>query len=171
MLRLKLSQVSNRTDCIKYARDFLCSTQLAEVFQVQNELREHRLNYEGVDVLQPHQMLWFGWISLCDRFQRLKVLSTQPEAPISERSDQNTTTAPALAASSHTKLPDGKTKHNRLVRSQKAYRETYIQSTICMAGDGRNFRCPLVPPDYERHGYQRVHCASWQTRNGLLDHL
>lgn len=138
---------------------------------MQDELRQHRLRYEGVDVLQPLQMLWFSWITLSDRLERLRVSSTQPEPPITERPSRTNAVAVALPTSSLPDIPEGKTKHNRLVGSYKRYRETYLVPTVCKPGDGRNFRCPLVPPDSGRPDYQRVHCASWQTRHGLLDHL
>lgn len=69
------TQVSNNSDCIKYARDFLCPMQLAEVCMVQEELRQHRILYGGLDVLQFHQTLWFGWLSLSERLRRTSELS------------------------------------------------------------------------------------------------
>lgn len=55
--------------------------QLAEVCSVQEELRQHRILYDGFDVLQFHQTLWFSWLSLSERLRRISNLSV-PEIAV-----------------------------------------------------------------------------------------
>lgn len=69
---------------------------------------------------------------------------------------------------------DEKKARNRLNRNKKTYKERYLIPTVCRHGEGRDFRCPAIPPntaEIEEGEGGRVQCASWQTRDGLLDHL
>lgn len=95
-------------------------------------------------------------------------LSNMPSLPIADSGPQ----VPSLETG-----PDNDAGHRRKrrkeSRNKKQYRATYIDPTPCRDGDGRNYRCPAISPPsdgFETAG-QRMQCASWHTRDGLLDHL
>ncbi|KAA1479127.1 hypothetical protein DENSPDRAFT_109473 [Dentipellis sp. KUC8613] len=60
-----LHQVSNITDSIKIASDFLSVDNLEDTFSVRQQLRDQRLlTREGDDVLQFYTTIWYAWLSL-----------------------------------------------------------------------------------------------------------
>lgn len=61
-------------------------------------------------------------------------------------------------------VPEGRKKRNKKILQKRA-KHTYLQSKLCQPHD--KFRCPAIVPFESEH----KQCASWQARNGLLDHL
>jgi hypothetical protein len=72
-------QVSNATNAMKIACDYVSIANLLATLQVARELREHRLaTQSGDDVLQYHTLLWYAYVWLAKQYGDL--LTPQPLA-------------------------------------------------------------------------------------------
>lgn len=81
-------QVSNLTDSIKLACDFVSPENLLRTQSLIKEFREQYLATGwGDDVLQYYTTLWYAWITLSSQLQGFPL----PEAPAPKQQDRNST--------------------------------------------------------------------------------
>ena len=74
-------KVSNKSDAIKIACDFVSIENLVETVRLVGEFREHRLACDwGDDVLQLYASLWYAWVSLSEMFASDSDISVQLQA-------------------------------------------------------------------------------------------
>jgi hypothetical protein len=125
-------QVSNQTDAMKIACDFISIDNVTETQRVHEELRRHRLaTGAGEDVLQLYASVWHAWKSLTN--DRIFTDTTN---------DLPNILGPQLLGSNQ--APRRKEK-NRAIKNARMFAERPFRP-------GYSFDCPFCPRMFHRAG-------------------
>ena len=128
-------QVSNQTDAVKIACDFISIENVAETQRICDELRQHRLaTGVGEDVLQLYTTLWHAWTTLTnDKIFKdtLNAFSIAPGAQLRDLTLVDRTLR--------------RKEKNRLTKKARMYAERLPRL-------GYDFRCLFCPRMFHRAG-------------------
>ena len=146
-------QVSNLSDAIKIACDFLSVESLSASRQLMDEFRMQRLVHKWPeDVLQLELTLWYAWTSLS---------KLQNRAPVSGMDPVSLPTSPTFAltedplssedANTHPDLSPSRQEKRR--EKRRAHRIKMAVAARMEKKPGHTSRCPRCPSGYfNRHG-------------------
>ena len=170
--------MSNQTDSIKIACDYVSMDNLMETARLFDEFREHRLaTGEGDDVLQLFNMLWYAWKSLSllrhANVSRVVLQSTMVheechmaidselgDSAVSNLAsgamlvdDTNPTLSTVEGGQSMSAKQIRKIERRRENNKKKKERKAYTPDGLEIAG--RDFECQFCGRKFERYGLIR----------------
>lgn len=129
-----VQQVSNQTDAVKIACDFISIENVAETRRICDELRQHRLaTGVGEDVLQLYTTLWHAWINLTNDKVFKDTLNAFSVAPGTQLRDLT--------------LVDRTSRRKEKIRAAKKERKCFE-----LPRPGYDFSCPFCPRMFHRAG-------------------
>jgi hypothetical protein len=148
-------QVSNRTDAIKIACDFLSIENLPASHQLTGELRAQRLIHNWPeDVLQLEITLWHAWNSL----HKLRGMVTIPPPMLGVSVVSATETLSAIDSDINTIVVNTTDDASSLVtkierkRQKRQERRRYLAITKRPHKPGHDCRCPRCPGFFNKSG-------------------
>jgi hypothetical protein len=152
-------QVSNMSDSIKIACDFLDVDSLMASSQLVDAFREQRLlHHWPEDVLQFEVTLWHAWTSLSKQKEHLSDNAMSMASPGSLISAMCVDTSKVLAASPPANGV-GLTKQERKKEKRRLHRRQLADAQRSLSKPGHNSQCPLCPQ------------SGYFNKRGLIHHL
>ncbi|KAA1479430.1 hypothetical protein DENSPDRAFT_855380 [Dentipellis sp. KUC8613] len=138
--------VSNYTDSIKVACDFVSIENLPTTLQVAQEYRQERLVKEGDDVLQIYKTLWDAWN--CLNNNRDDLVTTEDDTAMSGSPDRtedplNLQSTPVCGSPSQHMTPHSPPPDDKRVRSNRIKRRAARKKRTLKKDPSTIFVCPV----------------------------